>query len=409
MDDGFEFANGMDVNDDGSTNPDNGAHGDIDRDGTDNIDDAMPSDGAIGWKKTGGPRFVIIDLPTQPEDNLEFLDLSDKGSVLFTNTPTGEDPSYVLMDRNQHRHNIPLSDSSVTTHPLGYFSTTANALLGDQILGEQIIQGPTKSAFLWDAATNTYTSYPEAKFYYHDDILDDRNGFRVQKTGVPNSDTLQTNLGTLAGSGKNYARVERNGNVSSASGFWKYNLQPLGYGQRMAYPGTSNPTRYKGFNSAILTQPEVNPQPGQPLIEKTWTLFDAVGGLIVSLGNDAFVETAVTCKPGQTLIGVTSQGWLASDKEIWFDGRWHSLKEFIGNPPPPDATLLGLLDTGLAVARIRPAGAEADKLALLVPVEVRGYAIVDYEQSVGTLNGIYVKEIKQNRIMDASDSSPPSI
>jgi hypothetical protein len=130
-------------------------------------------------------------------------------------------------------------------------------LIGDQVLGEGFLEipgseDPYYGAFLWDPLTGDHTLFPEADEYYHDDILDVRGSFRVQKSSYPDPETLQTYLGPLNGSESVNAKLEKNGNIVAEDGYWRFNLPTNAYGPKVAFPVQTSGVRFKDGGFRLL-------------------------------------------------------------------------------------------------------------------------------------------------------------
>jgi hypothetical protein len=104
-------------------------------------------------------------------------------------------------------------------------------------------------------------------------------------------------------------------------------------------------------------------------------------GLHISDEAAPFVKTQLAFNSSRIPLGVTQQGWVATASEIWSNGTWQPLKDLLGGTTPQQASLLGMLDTGLGIARIQHQTGPA-KMALLIPVEV----VPDYNRD-GKIDG----------------------
>lgn len=325
---------------------------DKDGDGVENINDAAPDDGNIDWKRTADPQFAVIELPAADPDTLTFNDVSPNGTVLFERS----DNTRLVISRN-------FVASTLSTHmnpPVGEFGGAWHTLIGDKVLGRKTIEEYQTGNYLWDPIDNTYTSYATDRYY--DFIHDSREGFLVKQSRYGDNPGLGTHLGQLMGcSDFGDARIEGNGNIVASNEYWRYDSNAATYGAAISFSETTV------ARSATLVQTEPNPQ-GNGEVTRTWNLVPSSTGLHVSKDNAPFVKSQLELGASRFPIGVTSQGWVATNNEIWSNGSWSPLEGLLGGATPQQATLLGILDTGLGVARIQYETGPA-KIVLLVPME----------------------------------------
>ena len=326
---------------------------DKDGDGLDNVDDADPNDATINWRKTADPKFVVIELPVEYSAGLVFDDLSPKGTVMFTRS---EDSTRLVVDRNMQLHTIDLSS------PPEEFVLVGNTLIGDKVFGYLL---PFNNCFenqVWDLLDDSYSTYWIDRYY--DSILDTREGFMVKRSRYGNDYGLGTHLGQLMGATDFvYAQIEGNGNIVGVNEYWRFDSNATSYGAAISFPETTV------VRSATLIQEEENTQTSQPPTKRTWNLVAGSTKLLVSAENVAFAASNVAYPTTQHPVGVTSQGWVATQNQIWSNGAWKPLVNVLSGSQPSQATLLGILDTGLGVARVQYS-AGPPKLVLLLPVEV---------------------------------------
>jgi hypothetical protein len=351
----------------------------------------------VEWKRTPGFQFAAFELPMGPDgppdpDFLILDDLSENGSVLFTTVnPTHHTPeSRILIDRNLTAHEFP-----AWIEPLAEekddFQSYSIALIGDDILGILTVEGSTPEFLsnedhIWNPAaiapTPNYTPYPFPG--YHDSILDDRGTFRVTAHDQAAPLLLTTPFGVLPGSQDwGETRIEKNGNVKSKSGYWRFDSLTNSYGGRIPLPEAT------AGGSATLVQTD----PGTTTTHE-WTLAAGNTGLIVAKENGTFEQTKVTCKAGQTPVGVSNQGWMATKSEIWNYDKWLPLTKHFGGMNPSDAEMLNLLDTGLGVASITKNAASQKKMCLVFPISAVGIEtdiesgdVIDNESAVTGVDG----------------------
>ncbi len=430
LNDKWELENGLDPTDSGSRDPKNGPNGDPDGDGVTNLneqllgtnpkqsdsdgdqindaEDAGPTDAVVNWYKTAAPKFAVIDLGIEDSENLVFHDLSDRGTILLTDLQQSPNQR-VVIDCAQQRHDLPCVPPDFSSPP-GYFGVPTFTLLGDSILGTRLLPPApgTSEDCTWDPVSGDYT--PHEVFWYIDDVLDDRGEFSVEKSfeivqidGDPYLfEFLWTAHGALADSGSDdfqQSKIELNGNIVSSSGYWIFNSSTNTYGQRSAMPEQCV------TNSATLIQVDQSVwgiNDGRIRQESQWHLAAGTDSLLVKRGFGSFVKSAVTCESGEVPVAVTSQGWLATTHKIWVSGKWIPLTDLVSGPVPQQVTLLGMLDSGLGVARLSFAD-ESSKLVLLAPIEVRGYVGGESRESVGTINGSNVVELKRGAIPSMDD------
>ena len=342
----------------------NATPADKDGDGIANDADADPDDRVINWVQTQDPQFVAIELPVDDPDSVTFNDLSESGTVLLSKSASDTGPSRLLIDTNQNAHTINLLPPELGD-PIGYFGAFPTTLIGDQVLGTRLLSSGDQDC-TWDAVTNTYT--PFTVNWYIDDIYDDRQGFRVERFLDPLTwnYVLLTPYGYLSDSendGMEDARIEKNGNIVDEGGYWRYTSASASYGSKSSLPETAF------ARSATLVQYEVNPETGLPTLAHTWNLVAGSTRLLVSENNGEFVKAKLALGGTHRPIGVTCQGWVAAATEIWSNGTWKPLTSLLIGDQPSQATLLGILDTGLGVAKIKHESGQT-KIALLVPVQL---------------------------------------
>ena len=381
---------------------------DSDADGLNDGQDAAPSDPVINWRRTAEPKFAVIDLGIEDWEGLVFSDLSDHGTVLFTKTLQTLPDRRILIDTKQQLHDLPALPPDLVS-PLGYFGVPTTTLMGDNVLGTRLLPPAPGSNqdCTWDPVTDTYT--PHEVLWYIDDVLDDRLGFWVERSfdiqavdGEPTLvEILLTSHGVLANSNLfdfSHARVELGGNVVSSYGYWRFNPISDTYGSRQELPEECV------TNSATLQQVDqsLNNNPNSIRPQYRWNFAASVEGLLVAKNNGAFVKSGLVCEPGEHPVAVTSQGWLASTHKIWVNGKWIALEDLVTGPKPQQATLLGMLDTGLAVARLEFADSSV-KIALLAPMEVRSYVSGESTESAGTQHGVNVIVADRNLIQSTTD------
>jgi hypothetical protein len=323
---------------------------DLDLDGVDNSDDAAPDDSTINWKRTAEPKFAVIELPVTDVESLRLDDFSENGTVLFTRIDATINGYVhrVLVDRRIAAHVVPIAAQH------GGFGGIGPTLIGDRMLG---FRKQTPVECTWNPLDDSYVAFP--LLMYHDDICDVRGNFRVDRT-FPG---LKTPQGLLTGSTWCKARIEQNGNiVSSDGGYWRFNHNTSTYGP------INTLAEHTIARSATLTQTEPAPQ-GSGQVTRTWNLVPGLTGLHISDEAAPFVKSQLAFNSSRTPLGVTQQGWVATASEIWSNGTWQPLKNLLGGTTPQQATLLGILDTGLGVAIIQHQTGAA-KMVLLVPVEL---------------------------------------
>ena len=321
----------------------------FDGDELDNVDDADPNDGTIDWKRTAEPMFAVVELPVTNPSGLSLDDISENGTVLFTRSSEGIRIERVLVDRDLVAHPLP-----IVPQLLGEFGGDGPTLIDDSMLGFRILQSGSQQC-TWNPLDNSYNEFQWNG--YQDDIRDVRGNFRVDRTGSG----LNTPQGLLANSAWSHARIERNGNiVSDNGGYWRYDPDTRSYG------GRSSLTESSIESSSTLTQTEPDPQ-GSGEVTRTWHLIPGSTGLHVSKEDATFVKSQVALGGSRFPIGVTDQGWVATASEIWSNGSWHPLRELLSGNKPQQASLLGILDTGLGVAKVQYETGPS-KMVLLVPV-----------------------------------------
>ena len=323
----------------------------FDGDALDNVDDADPNDTVIDWKRTADPMFAVIVLPVTDPDSLTFNDVSPNGTALFERN----DNTRLVIDRNLGPHTLSLNMNP----PVDEFGGAWGTLIGDKVLGRKTIAQYQTENSLWDPLDNSYTSYATDRYY--DSIYDARGSFLVKRSRYGNDLGLGTHLAQLMGcTDYGDARIEGNGNIVARNEYWRYDSNSATYGAAISFSETTV------ARSATLVQLEPDPQ-GNGEVERTWNLVPSSTGLHVSEENAPFAKSQLALGASRLPIGVTNQGWVATASEIWSNGAWHSLRNLVSGTKPQQASLLGLLDTGLGVAKIQYETG-APKIALLVPV-----------------------------------------
>ena len=355
---------------------------DLDGDGMPDAKDPNVDGGAgngqdgvtVTWERPAGFRFAAfpISTPHEPDETVQYDDLSENGTVLFKTVDhvTHSPKSRILVDLELAPHPFPSSIAPLTEQK-DDFQSSAIALFGDSILGKLTTDGPSPGSLsnedsIWSplaiAPAPAYTPYPFPG--YHDSIWDDRGAFRVTANVHPNPNLLTTPAGVLPDSQDRgtqlQTRIERTGNVISGNGYWRRNSQNNTYGSRIPLPeGTAG-------RSATLIQIG-NPTTGGE-VNHSWTLAAGNTSLLISKENGAFVKSAVTYPNGEPPVGVTSQGWLATNREIWSYDRWMPLERVFGMAPPEKVLLHDILDTGLGVADLTYGGTVGSHL--LMPIQM---------------------------------------
>jgi hypothetical protein len=348
------------------------------------------------WKRTPGFQFAAFELPL-PEDALEepdllFLDdLSENGTVLYTTLhPASHSPeSRILIDRNLSAHVFPHNIQPLT-EVVGDFQSYAMALLGDNMLGllavgsgEQI----TTQDHIWDplavAPAQEYTPYEFPNYY--DSILDDRGGFRVTRNVYGSDPLLHTPHGNLAGSENDgqAACIEKNGNIITDSGYWRFNATTGQYGTKVGFPEAV------GGNTATLVQTETGAN--NTVVTNKWNFAAGLSGLVVAAEDGDFALTKVRNPKGQTPVGVSNQGWLATDRAIWNYDQWKPLSRYLTNMQRLiRSEMLRVMDNGMSIASLEQLNYEITQPNikthnLLMPVSVDAVDLIHTPPDPGNL------------------------
>jgi hypothetical protein len=338
-----------------------------DRDGdlVPNEDDADPDDRVIDWRPGSHPSFAVIELGVDDVEELRLDDFTEKGTILMSRIQNYAAVGRVVIDSEQEVHVIRAGRPTAEEPD---FACYASALVGDRVPGARLVGG-SEQEFLWDPADNTFTPW-QCPTGYHSDLRDERGGLLIGGNWLshsatpglrrsPNGDLLPDD--EILNSWD--ARIEANGNVLSDKAYWR-KVPLLGFPPSIGYLGDPVvlPESY-WIASATLEQSGVAGM-------QKWNIVAGLGGVMVSKNDGTFVK-AKGSLPGGFAYGATKQGWVVDQAfdEIWANGEWHDLKDCLGDPQIVEATGLGILDTGLAVARIRRANGPL-KIALLLPVEL---------------------------------------
>jgi hypothetical protein len=358
LSDGWEITNGLDANDD------------RDRDGVLNSVDADADEPLIDWQPSARPVFAVIELDVTDVENLILDDLTETGTILLTNDTTTPN-TRILVDRWQKVITFPASGEGGPSA----FSSNGPTLIGDTLPGERIINNFSKGYLMIPEMNGTQSFQPwENPTNYLDSIKDSRNGTTIAVNWLgPNPNWTNPGLGRFPdgnplpneeSTASTSARIEADGNIVSDKVYWRKDLQTGNPGNAIPIP--SVPT---AVHSATVTQ--VTTGPTGAIEENHWNLVATHQGLLVSK-NDGNFTSASGALAGVACDGVTRQGWIIdrTNQRIRSNGEWKTLLQLLGDGFS-QAELLGILDTGLAVAKVKSSEPEADfKLALLVPVEV---------------------------------------
>jgi len=346
---------------------------DTDDDGLKDGEDADPLHSKINWHTTSEPNFAVIELGLEDSEDLQFEDLSHSGTVLSSKSQQSTPETRVIVDKNRHSHELPGVGPSLGDS-IGFFGSFPRTLIDDNVLGTRLIP-PTPGVSedcTWDPVTDIYTPYVVP--WYIDDVLDDRHDFRVEKSydfiEVSGEwiirEFLLTPYGELADSNVDDflpSKIEQNGNIISPFGYWRFDAGAGAYGERSALP------EQFPKNSATLVQEAQDVGLGGTAVQHSWNLVAGHDSLLAAHDDGPFSVTGVTCETGEHSIAVTSQGWLATEHKIWSNGKWKLLADVVSGPKPTQVTLLGMLDTGLGVARLKFSD-NSTKLVLLLPVDL---------------------------------------
>jgi hypothetical protein len=343
---------------------------DLDGDGTTDAKDGDIAGGdgngqdghLVEWIRTPGFQLAAFDLGLTSG---RIFDISDNGTVLAMETDdNGNYPDYyTVVDRNLAKHTIARGIHGFL--PAGYAGTITEALFDDWVYGVHVPEvpgspegGPLEYC-IWDPITDARLPHAESQAY-DDHIMDVRNGVQVEANRVMPGNLLYTNLGPLSDSANTWfasLRIEANKNISGSNGYWRFDPETNTYGSRNPLP------EYNLGGSATLIQKD----PDNPATVHKWTLVAGNTGLIVAEEDGAFEQTKVTYKQGQVPIGVSNQGWVGTQGEIWNYDKWRPLSRHFGPSQPASALMRYLLDTGLSVAELDYGGVE--KPYLMVPVQ----------------------------------------
>jgi len=358
---------------------------DVDQDG---VPDAQDPDkaGGIGngqdgrlviWKRPPGFQFAAFVLPDLTG---EITDLSENGTVLALDTASA---TYTLVDKNFQKHSYPRGQIGLSD-PVGKFCSVTNALIGDSAFGARAIAnaggaGIVQEISVWDPVAGTYSAY--SSFGYDDQIQDERRGIRVESNRTANNE-LQTTRGPLTGTDENtanWAVLEANGNIITNKGYWRHDPQATTYGAKVALPEDA------GAGSATLTRTIQAATPEAPSTTHTWNLVLGASSLLISKDNGPFEKSAVTWKENQPRIGITKDGWVATETEVWNYDRWTPIKKHLGGISAQNLKLKKLLDTGIGLADFEVLSASGKKSYLLFPFSVDGFAFSSLDTEISSL------------------------
>ena len=350
---------------DGNGQPD-GQQTDRDGDGvTDNVDanvraglatsgtvEANGQDATgILWSRPPGFCFAGFVLPVDPDQAC--VDISPNGTVFFNNFA-----EIAVTDVNLDTHWSYLADWFEIAAGGIWLADDVPTLMDDSVLATREVEDPEFGTYgqegLWNPADGTFQAYLFPG--NHDSLLDSRGAFQV-RAHMPNADQtlLDTPQGTLQGTGWEDAgaRIEESGNIASGTLYWRYDPQTGAYGEPSHMPFISGCT-------ARVTQGADH-----------WTLAASGGCLRVSKNDAVFAATKVTLPPGETPLGATRHGWLATTGHIWDHDLWTRLRKRTGDLGVNRAEMLRMSDSGMAVARLllrSETGPSQQAMCLLAPL-----------------------------------------
>jgi hypothetical protein len=329
----------------------------LDGDSLDNEVDADPRERVIDWAPTGHPAFAAIELDVNDVEELLLDDFTESGSVLLTRIQNHAPVGRIVIDRNLVPHTFPHGATPTAGAPfVGYGPT----LVGEKVAGARLVNGVVTDS-LWDPLANTFATW-QRPFGYDSDIRDERGGIYLGRNwlGLSPDGLRRSPDGDLL-PGENLvrswdARIEGNGNIVSDQGYWRKDPVSGALGNVRRFPATPS-----GVRSATLVQ-------GSPAVE--WHLVASHSGLMVAKDGGAFVQASGELKD-VPVHGVTRQGWVADTHQdrIRANGQWHPMVNLLGGGDSEEADLLDIMDTGLAIAKIRRTG-QPLRLAMLMPVDL---------------------------------------
>lgn len=337
----------------------------FDGDELENDQDADPDDRVIDWRPGAHPSFAVIELDVDDVEELLLDDFTEKGTILLSRIQNYAAVGRVVIDSEQAPHDFDHLDPTVE----GAFGGHGPVLVGERVLGIRLVNGSNQES-LWDPTDNTFTPW-QRPTAYPGDLRDERDGLLIGRNWLnfPAGPGLRRSPnGTLLPGDEildsNHARIEANGNVLSNKAYWRRGPligPPSPFEHELQAPVVLPESWWTG--SATLEQSE-------SVGMQKWNIVAGWGGVMVSKNNGAFVKANGSLS-GAFTYGATRQGWVADQafSQIWANGEWHDLKDCHGDPLVIEAALMGILDTGLAVSRIRRDNGPF-KLALLIPVEL---------------------------------------
>ncbi len=340
---------------------------DFDGDGIPNEFDGHPRDRIIDWRRGPRPAFGVIELGMEDVEQIGLNDLFEDGTALFTRFAPPSSTSRIVVDRQQTVHPFFWSSPPADSNGFGAYSET---LVDGKVIGHKN-EGMSNRESIWDPVAGTYEDYSSPAFY-HTDLRDDRNrvtlwwgdhgetgnfGLRRLPGGqlLPGAAAVDPNHNTWR------ARIEKNGNIVANGAYWRWDEDDGEFDQPVDLPVDAG-----GFHRSATIVQETDAG------ERKWNLVAGSSeGLLISRNGGAFRKPASPdFGPDAELRAVTKQGWVLGNQGIWANGGWHALAGLVGgDPAPSEVEMLDMLDTGLAIAKVRR-GNDPLKLALLVPVEV---------------------------------------
>ena len=325
---------------------------DTDEDGLNDSIDADPLDAIVNWQTTGRPNFAVIEIPVVNLEELQYVDHSQNGTILFRRTPINQQSSAVMIDKQQNVHEL----SEVWFHHL------------HDDLVPSWKSTATSDYSLYDPLTNTYQPW-NLPVNHPDGISDVRNGLVLGNYWIsqnpqdgllrrsPQGDALP---GQAAETNAQYSYIDKDANITSTNQYWA--KQPDSSYTAKQFPATPNLVQ-ASVSCATHTQIIAG-------VEKKWALVSRSGapGLLISENGGGF-NKATKRFGSKNLKAVTRQGWIFDDQfNVWTGQQWQTLLEILGSDYT-QAELLGINDEGLAVAKITKSG-QPMKIGLLVPVEI---------------------------------------
>ncbi len=460
LDDKWEEENGFDPTDNGSRFIDNGPNGDPDNDGVTNLneqrlgtqpkgnatstdsdedgtldfEDAVPGDNLVSWKRTPESSYALIEIETTTTDS-SAQDLNDKGEVLFSDG-IWAGGTWIPKATPEITGILPGSDGigyNVSFSGWEFFNNDRKLLQKGRVhpTGGAGVDSSAPSPVFWNEGTSSPSLVYETAnlwdtpYWYVSPLGVSTAGFMIVRASNPGGTIRLERFdpsGALAGSMDGSEGYHpSNGNWGHAditgTGWVSSNLsRPASNGQPSAHKvglwDASNtpvtlPTQAEGWGYPVHTKDLPN---GKVVLTAGAYNGTTINGRVFLPNPTGQFEYATKLADKNIELFAGDGSALTSDNKLWRNGdlipmadlcpRYKELLQ-AGNTIHP----LRSNDNGTYLVQVQsPTGAAT--AALLLPIEVRGYATKEVGPcSVGAVNGLTVSEKERALQVDTTDDT----